>query len=125
MVFKRQFLKASTLISIAVALLMLGNWSVPSSEAAMSGQTLLPGSAIPQFMQELPTLSTNTQSIPKINTVFGNTSLTIRMCEFDANVLPPGTIGLGQVPTRVWGYIVDPTGTTGCPLRHKIPTLAR
>lgn len=110
---KRQHFRVCSLFF--VLLLILCVWSFQSALAAQSPQIPIAGSAIPQFMQELPTLSTNTQSIPKINTVFGNTSLTIRMCELDAQVLPPGAIGLGQVPTRVWGYIVDPTGTTGCP----------
>jgi len=48
-----------------------------------------------------------------INTVAGNTNLTVRMCEFDSNILPPGTpLSLGNTgKTRTWGYI---TGTA-CP----------
>jgi spore coat protein A len=66
-------------------------------------QVPLPGSAIPQFAQPLPTLSVAGGTI---GTVFGNTPLTIRMCEFDANVLPPGTFAPGAQPTtRVWGYV--------------------
>jgi len=66
-------------------------------------QTPFPGSAIPQFAQPLPTLSVAGGSIA---TVFGNAPLTIRMCEFDAKVLPPGTFAPGAQPqTRVWGYI--------------------
>src|SRR6266540_3471859 len=66
-------------------------------------QVPLPGSAIPQFAQPLPTLSVAGGTI---GTVFGNTPLTIRMCEFDAKVLPPGTLAPGAQPTtRVWGYI--------------------
>ena len=66
-------------------------------------QVPLPGGAIPQFAQPLPTLSVAGGSLA---TVFGNTPLTIRMCEFDANVLPPGTFSPGAQPqTRVWGYI--------------------
>lgn len=83
-------------------------FSAVDALAIQSLQTPLAGSAIPQFVQELPTLSLNTQSIPKINTVMGNQPLTIRMCEFDANVLPPGTpLAVGAAgTTRVWGYIV-------------------
>jgi FtsP/CotA-like multicopper oxidase with cupredoxin domain len=72
---------------------------------AALGQTQVPfpGSAIPQFAQPLPTLSVAGGSI---TTVFGNTPLTIRMCEFDAKVLPPGTFAPGAQPqTRVWGYV--------------------
>jgi spore coat protein A len=66
-------------------------------------QSPLPGRAIPQFAQPLPTLSVAGGSIA---TVFGNTPLTIRMCEFDAKVLPPGTLEPGVQPhTRVWGYV--------------------
>ena len=66
-------------------------------------QVPLPGSAIPQFAQPLPTLSVAGGSI---TTLFGNTPLTIRMCEFDAKVLPPGTFEPGAQPqTRVWGYV--------------------
>ncbi len=66
-------------------------------------QMPLPGSAIPQFAQPLPTLSVAGGTIA---TVIGNTPLTIRMCEFDAKVLPPGTLAPGVQPqTRVWGYV--------------------
>lgn len=87
-------------------LLVYGSRGSGSAFAAQSPQIPIAGSAIPQFMQELPTLVTNAQSIPKINTIFGNTPLTITMCEFNAQVLPPP-----MPPTRTWGYIV---GTT-CP----------
>jgi FtsP/CotA-like multicopper oxidase with cupredoxin domain len=73
--------------------------------AAQSPQTPLAGSAIPQFMQPLPTLSAGGGTI---STVYGNQPLTIRMCEFDSTVLPPGTpLAVGATGrTRVWGYIV-------------------
>lgn len=113
---------------------MIGNWSAPSIDAAQSPQIPIPGSAIPQFIQQLPILSIppinggipDLPALPPylrtINTVLGNTPLTIRMCEFDANVLPPGTFAVGGQPlTKVWGYIV---GNTALPL-HRIPTLAR
>lgn len=83
------------------------------ADAAQSPQIPLPGSAIPQFMQPLPLLST--QPGGKINTIFGNQPITIRMCEFQANILPPGTIAPAvQTPTWVWGYLVDPSGTSTC-----------
>jgi FtsP/CotA-like multicopper oxidase with cupredoxin domain len=81
-----------------------------ATQAAQSPQIPIAGSAIPQFAQPLPLLSVQTGGT--IDTVLGNQSLTITMCEFDANVLPPGTFAAGVQPTtRVWGYIV---GTT-CP----------
>ena len=74
-----------------------------ASIAVAQTQSPLPGRAIPQFAQPLPTLSVAGGSIA---TVFGNTPLTIRMCEFDAKVLPPGTFEPGAQPqTRVWGYV--------------------
>ena len=71
----------------------------PATLAGQTPQMLLPPSAISQFVQPLPTL----------DVVSGN-DLTIRMCEFDANVLPP--IGGIQRATRVWGYIAGPCPTT-------------
>ncbi|HSN91621.1 MAG TPA: multicopper oxidase domain-containing protein, partial [Anaeromyxobacteraceae bacterium] len=75
---------------------------------------ILPGSAIPQFVQPLPLLNLAcagaTCAAPGgINTVLGNQPLTLRMCEFQAAVLPPGTLpGVLQPLTWVWGYLVDP-----------------
>jgi spore coat protein A len=73
-------------------------------------QTALPGTAIPQFAQALPTLSVTGGNI---STIFGNAPLTVRMCEFDAHVLPPGTLVPEVQPsTRVWGYVAGPCPTT-------------
>ncbi|MGE5279112.1 MAG: multicopper oxidase family protein [Acidobacteriota bacterium] len=73
-------------------------------------QTPLPGAAIPQFAQPLPTLAVAGGTI---GTVFGNQPVTIRMCEFDARVLPPGTLAPGAQPmTRVWGYVAGPCPTS-------------
>ncbi|HYT33080.1 MAG TPA: hypothetical protein VEO37_10830, partial [Thermoanaerobaculia bacterium] len=73
-------------------------------------QIPLAGSAVPQFAQPLATLSVAGGTL---KTVFGNTPLTIRMCEFDAKVLPPGTFAPGVQPaTRVWGYSAGPCPTT-------------
>jgi spore coat protein A len=81
--------------------------------AAQSPQVPMAGSAVPQFVQPLPLLSV--QPGGTMNTVFGNQPLTIRMCEFQATVLPPGTFAAGVQPlTWVWGYLVDPTGTSTC-----------
>jgi len=80
--------------------------------AAQSPQTPLPGSAIRQFAQPLPLLSVKPQG-GTITTVLGNTALTLRMCEFRANVLPPDTIK-GYAGTWVWGYLFDPAGSTPC-----------
>ena len=80
--------------------------------AAQSPQTPLPGSAIRQFAQPLPLLSVKPQG-GTITTVLGNTALTLRMCEFRANVLPPDTVK-GYAGTWVWGYLFDPAGSTPC-----------
>jgi spore coat protein A, manganese oxidase len=88
--------------------------SAGSTLAAQSPQIPIAGKAIPQFMQPLPTLSVAPQN-STMHTVFGNQPLTIRMCEFQAAVLPVGTITPGVQPlTWVWGYLVDPTGTSTC-----------
>ncbi len=75
-----------------------------SAGAAQSTQVPLPGSSIPQFVQPLPTLSVTGG---KFTTIFGNRSVDLRMCEFKANILPPGTPITGKGQTTVWGYIND------------------
>ncbi len=66
-------------------------------------QVLFTGSKIPQFQQALPILDVAGGTIP---TLEGNQALTIRMCEFWANILPPGTFAVDEQPkTRVWGYV--------------------
>ncbi len=80
-----------------------------------NGQTPFPGSNVPQFAQPLPLLSV--QPGGTINTIVSNNTsfkspLELRMCEFDAKVLPTGTFKKGVQPlTRVWGYIPG----TSCP----------
>ena len=83
-----------------------------------SGQIPLAPTAIPQFVQQLPLLSVQNPGVPgavpfTIDTQLGTAPVTLDMCEFDANVLPPGTIAPGvQTTTRVWGYSANacPTG---------------
>ena len=76
--------------------------------AAQSLQTPLNPASIPQFTQPLPTLGGG------LTTIVGSQPLTLRMCEFKANILPPLTPltagATGQ--TTVWGYSRDvcPTG---------------
>lgn len=73
--------------------------------AAKSPQVPMDGGIIPQFAQPLPVLAL--PGTPgTIAVADGTQPLTIRMCEFWANVLPPGTFAPGEQPkTRVWGYI--------------------
>ena len=90
--------------------------NVGIASAAQSPQLPLAGKAIPQFMQPLPLLSV--QPGGTMATIFGNQALNIHMCEFDAKVLPPGTLVPGVQPlTRVWGYIPETPGVpwAGCP----------
>ena len=85
------------------------------AQAAQSPQTPLPGSAIPQFVSQLPTLATQMGQNNTIQTVVADTNqLTFSMCEFDAKMLPVGTLAPGVQPTtKVWGYIdgTCPTAT--------------
>lgn len=104
-------MKSRIFFGALTMLLVLSSVNVGSALAAQSSQIPLAGKAIPQFMQPLPLLSL--QPGGTIATVFGNTPLTITMCEFDAKVLPPGTFAPGIQPlTRVWGYIVGSTCPT-------------
>jgi FtsP/CotA-like multicopper oxidase with cupredoxin domain len=86
-----------------------------SVRAAQSPQVPMAGSAIPQFAQPLPLLDI---AGGPLKTADGTGPLRIHMCEFDANVLPPGTFAVGAQPrTRVWGYIAEKPRVTwaGCP----------
>jgi spore coat protein A len=102
-------------LAAAVAAALTG-----SVQAAQSLQTPLAGSAIPQFVSQLPTLAVwpepGNNSISTV--VAGPAQLTFTMCEFDANMLPLGTPvtpapPAGQAPTtKVWGYINNATCPT-------------
>jgi spore coat protein A, manganese oxidase len=80
-----------------VALLVL---VLPPVSVAQADQIPLAPTAIPQFVQALPTLDVQGGTI---QTVTGTEPVTIRMCEFDAEVLPP-MAGVQRL-TRVWGYV--------------------
>ncbi|MBP1610365.1 MAG: multicopper oxidase, type 2, partial [Acidobacteria bacterium] len=89
-------------VSLAIALAIIA--AVASSAvAAQTPQLPLAPTLIPQFAQPLPVLSVGGGSM---TTVFGNQPLTVTMCEFDSQVLPPP-----MPTTRVWGYIPG----TACP----------
>jgi spore coat protein A, manganese oxidase len=78
------------------------------SSASLAGaadpQVWLPGANIPQFVQPLPTLGDGMA-------VVAGAQYSLSMCEFQANVLPPGTpLASGASgSTWVWGYIVGDT----------------
>lgn len=80
---------------ITLGSILIGSASI--AKAVQTPQIPLAPTAIPQFVQPLPLLSLSGGSMA---TVFGNQPLTITMCEFDSQILPP------PLPTtRVWGYI--------------------
>jgi FtsP/CotA-like multicopper oxidase with cupredoxin domain len=72
-------------------------------------QVPLAPTAIPQFVEPLPTLTNG--GIPLVNTPETGPAYTLSMCEFQANVLPSGTPGVST--TWVWGYVVGET----CPAK--------
>ena len=80
--------------------------------AAVSPQAPIDGARIPQFAQPLPTLSAAPQN-GTITTIAGSRPITLRMCEFRANILPPNAVP-NYAGTWVWGYLVDPTWTSNC-----------
>jgi spore coat protein A len=81
-------------------------------QAAVSPQVPLDGATIPQFAQALPTLAIAPRN-GTMTTIAGNKPITLRMCEFRAAILPPGTVE-NYAGTWVWGYLVDPTGDSHC-----------
>lgn len=90
-------------LKVGFWVILLATIGIGVAVAAPSPQVPLAPAAIPKFAQPLPLLSV---AGGPMTTVFGNQPLTIRMCEFWANVLPPGTFAAGVQPkTRVWGYV--------------------
>ncbi len=103
---KIRVIKFSFLVIATVFL--LSSVSAWNAFAEQSPQIPLAGNTIPQFVSPLPTLKIAPQN-STITTVFGNVPMTIRMCEFQVNMLP------ASLPlTWVWGYLVDPTGISTC-----------
>jgi spore coat protein A, manganese oxidase len=94
------------MFTVALAVIAVG-----ATQAAQSPQIPIAGSAIPQFVNQLPLLSAVGGPI---QTVVGNQPLTIHLCEFKANVLPPGAVP-GYTGTWVWGYLAETGGQTTCP----------
>jgi FtsP/CotA-like multicopper oxidase with cupredoxin domain len=97
-----------TYISVWITLMLV---VTGSALAVQSPQVPLAGKAIPQFVQPLPKLSV--QAGGTMQTLLGNQNVTLRMCEFKANVLPPAAV-IGYAGTWVWGYLPDTTGTSTC-----------
>jgi spore coat protein A len=95
---------------LVVSTLALTVLAVGGAQAAQSTQVPLAPAAIPQFVNQLPLLTVAGGSI---QTAFGNGPVTIHMCEFKANVLPPGAVA-GYTGTWVWGYLPETPGYTTC-----------
>ena len=99
---KLRFMKQRGTLGVPMSLLALAVCT--QATAAQSPQVPLAGNLVPMFAQPMPTLST--QAGGTIATVNGNAPLTVRMCEFDSTILPPGTpLAAGATgKSRVWGY---------------------
>lgn len=86
-----------------------------NARAEPSPQIPLPGSAIPQFVHNVPLLSVAGGTL---QAVVGSGSVTVHMCEFKARVLPStfvppaGSAYAGY--TWVWGYLPESDGRTRC-----------
>jgi spore coat protein A len=101
LVTRRQFLRTGV---TAGAGLVVGNgfgWSRLLAQAA-TVQTPLAGSAIPQFIQPLPLLEVAGGTI---ETVVGESAVTLTMREVQAAMLPPGFLP-GYTGTWAWSYRV-------------------
>ena len=92
--------KKSSFVVLSIALFAGSLVFVSTALAIQSPQIPLAGKAIPQFMQSMPTLTA--QPGGTMATILGNQPVTLRMCEFKANVLPPGAVP-GYAGTWVWG----------------------
>jgi spore coat protein A len=87
------------LIFSLVAVLMLIGLSVPTVSAQAVVQTPLPGSAIPQFIDPLPSLHTIIDTGAQIE---------LQMTEIQTNVMPTGFVPANGQPyngTWVWSYL--------------------
>ncbi len=110
------FRSRRTLALLAIVVLVAGTVGVVAvvrltASNSPAAQIPLDSHTIPQFAQALPVLDAAGGTI---KTVDGTKSATIRMCESDANVLPPGTInGAADTTTTVWHYAVADSCTTG------------
>ncbi len=111
---------AITVVGVGLAALLLGSvsaFAAPKPKPVVV-QTPLSANKIPQFVQPLDLLDLGglTQvpvALGKINALgIGSTNIDVSLCEFQSNVLPPGTPVVGAVPgvapaTWVWGYQVE------------------
>ncbi|HSD18560.1 MAG TPA: copper oxidase, partial [Anaeromyxobacter sp.] len=86
-----------------------------SSGLAAPVQTILPGTAIPKWVEPMPrlvgqpagTIEAHLGFVP--DTPATPAQLTLRMCEVKANILPTGTLAPGVKPeTWAWAYLAGP-----------------
>ncbi len=98
---RRTFVKVAGITAGALA---LGNLRLIKLAQAQQG-TPLPGTAIPQFREPLPTLAAGGGTMQTV--IADANEITLTMREFKAKILPTGTFTPGVQPeTSVWGYIV-------------------
>ncbi|MDH4367542.1 MAG: multicopper oxidase domain-containing protein [Dehalococcoidia bacterium] len=110
-----QIIGAALLATVFLASLLAG--TVLAAQPPAPAQTQLPGNKIPQFVDPLPVLDLNAQSISGISTVIpGSSELVLNMQTFQGNIMPsvgwaPAN-GLPYTGTWTFGYLVDtPTGS--------------
>jgi spore coat protein A len=98
---RRRFLQVGGMAGAAMVL----PWRYGTRLAMAQQGTPLPGNAIPQFIDPLPLLSV--AGGPMETIVAGDGEVTLRMKEFQSNVMPSAFVpGNGQpyIGTWVWGY---------------------
>jgi FtsP/CotA-like multicopper oxidase with cupredoxin domain len=109
MISRRDFLKLSGASAGAVYLATRARFLQRAYGATPQPLAPLPGSALPQFVDELPLLSSHVAG-GAIQLVDGTVPLTIRMQEFKADMMPTGFVpaaGGTYAGTWVWGYQTD------------------
>jgi len=109
MITRRDFLKLSGASVAAVYAATRARFMLRAYGATPQPLLPLPGSAIPQFVDELPILGTGM-------VLDDRTDITIRMQEFQSDIMPSTFVpanGLPYTGTWVWGYQTDgnPTPT--------------
>ncbi len=93
---------------LALAVVVAVSWgSMASAQNVANVQVPINPQKIPQYAQPLPLL--NDTGVPPL--VMGTTPEFISICEFQTQVLPPGTLGKNTPAplTWVWGYEIGDT----------------
>jgi spore coat protein A, manganese oxidase len=102
----------SVILIAGLAVLLLGSTPALAVKPAAPVQTPLSPTKIPQFAQPLDVLDLN--GLTGVPVALG-TNINLSICEFQTNILPPGTLGKGTAApaTWVWGYQVSNTCSNG------------